>query len=194
MSYHIYTTEGIILKRTSFGEANLILYILTFDLGLIIASARSARLAVSKLRPALQEYTNVTLSCVKGKGGWKVTNVVALQNFYFDHPEYTHKTLAHIVSLLIKMMPGEASNPDVFKIIKEAFTHIKNLKEESVDNFEILVVLRVLFELGYVDKSSVSEKYIDAELNFDDEFLSGISTDKIKLVSVINNSLKASQL
>jgi recombinational DNA repair protein (RecF pathway) len=69
MSYHVYTTEGIILKRTPFGEANILLHIFTKDLGLIIASARSARLSVSKLRTALQEGSFVIISCVKGKGG-----------------------------------------------------------------------------------------------------------------------------
>ncbi len=170
------------------------LHILTLDLGLIIASARSVRLSVSKLRPAVQEYTNVSVSCVKGRGGWKVTNVVALQNFYFDQPEYTHKTLAQIVSLLIKMMPGESSNPALFRIVKEAFLQIKDLKKESVENFEIIVVLRVLFELGYVDKSSIPEKYFQDKLNFSEEVLSGISSDRVKLVVIINNSLKASHL
>jgi recombinational DNA repair protein (RecF pathway) len=32
---------------------------------LILASARSARLATSKLRPALQEYSLVNISCIK---------------------------------------------------------------------------------------------------------------------------------
>lgn len=194
MSYHIYTTEGIILKRTSFGEANLLLYILTAELGLIIASARSARVSASKLRPALQEYTHVTVSCVKGKGGWKVTNVASIQNFYFESPEYSHKTLAHIVSLLIKMMPGESHHPAVFEIVREAFVRAKDLKKENMEFFEIGVVLKVLFELGYVAKDSVSAKYIDTSNVFTTEMLENISVDKSMLVQVINNGLKESQL
>ena len=190
MSYHIYTTEGIILKRTSFGEANLLLYILTAELGLIIASARSARVSASKLRPALQEYTHVTVSCVKGKGGWKVTNVASIQN----SPEYSHKTLAHIVSLLIKMMPGESHHPAVFEIVREAFVRAKDLKKENMEFFEIGVVLKVLFELGYVAKDSVSAKYIDTSNVFTTEMLENISVDKSMLVQVINNGLKESQL
>ena len=84
MSYHIYTTDGIILKRKPFGEANVLLHILTEDLGLILASATSARSAHSKLRLALQEYSYCSASLIKAKNGWKVTNVVEKNNFYFD--------------------------------------------------------------------------------------------------------------
>src|SRR3954468_15203265 len=104
MSYHIYTTNGIILKRTPFGEANILLHILTEDFGLIMASARSARLSVSKLRTTLQEYSFVSVSCIKGKNGWKITNAVDKGNFYFEYPDYTHKVLAQISSVLLKMI------------------------------------------------------------------------------------------
>lgn len=194
MSYHVYTTEGIILKKAPFGEANLLLYILTADLGLIIASAQSARVSASKLRSALQEFTHVTISCVKGKGGWRVVNVAQIQNFYFDGPEYVGKTLAQVVSLLIKMIPGESNQPGVFYLIKDAFVQIKNIDKKDIEYFEILVVLRLLFELGYVDKNSVPEKYFRNDLVFSEGILVDLLSDKKLLVQVINNSLKESQL
>ncbi len=61
MSYHIYTTDGIVLKRTAYGEANIFVHVLTHDLGLIIASVQSARLSTSKLNSALSEYTFVSV-------------------------------------------------------------------------------------------------------------------------------------
>ena len=101
MSYHIYTTDGIILKRQVFGEANIFLYILTEDFGLIIGSARSARLSASKLRSALQEYQYISVSCIKGKNGWKITNALDKGSFYYNYPEHTHGVLAQVGSLLL---------------------------------------------------------------------------------------------
>lgn len=194
MSYHIYTTEGVILKRAPFGEANLLLYILTADLGLILASARSARVSASKLRPALQEYAHVTVSCVKGKGGWKVTNVASIDNYFFDSPEYTHKVLAQVVTLLIKMMPGEASQPVVFSLIKSAFSELKNVEKESLENFEMLVVLRVMFELGYVAKNELVGSFIENKSIWLHEVLGKVSKNRNEILGIINKGIKESQL
>lgn len=193
MSYHIYTTEGIILKRAPFGEANLLLYILTSDLGLIIASARSARVSVSKLRPALQEYAHVTVSCVKGKGGWKVTNVASMGNYFFGSPEYTHKVLAQIVFLLIKMMPGEENHPVVFSLVKSAFEEIKNIKSEDLESFEILAVLRIMFELGYVAKNYDIKIFLK-DNKWSDDILKEVSLNRNTLLAAVNKAIKESQL
>ncbi|MEQ1561180.1 MAG: recombination protein O N-terminal domain-containing protein [Nitrospira sp.] len=194
MSYHIYTTEGIILKRTPFGEANILLHVLTADLGLIIASARSARLSVSKLRPALQEYSHVSISCIKGKNGWKVTNVVDKGSFYFGLPEHTHRTLSQVASVLLKMITGESPHREVFETVKTGFDFLKNVDPENISNFETLLVLRILYELGYVVKDSETEIFLEEVNEWGDILLERIKENKIKVVAVINKALKESQL
>lgn len=194
MSYHIYTTEGIILKRAPFGEANLLLYILTSDLGLVITSARSARVSASKLRPALQEYAHVTVSCVKGKGGWKVTNVASIENYFFESPEYTHRVLAQVVTLLIKMMPGEESHPAVFDLVKNAFAELKNIGKENLEIFEMLVVLRLMFELGYVAKNELLENILDNNSDWSSSMFDRISENRNEILGIINKAIKESQL
>ncbi len=192
MSYHIYTTPGIILKRTPFGESNILLHILTEDLGLIMASARSARLFISKLRPALQEYTLALISCIKGRGGWKITNVIFLNSFYFEYPVFTHKVISQVTTVLIKMIQGETPHKEVFKIVKNGFVFLKNVKEEMVVNFETLIVLRILNELGYVVSDDSTFVFLNNDWN--DELLIKINLNKKSIVAVINKALKESQL
>jgi DNA repair protein RecO len=192
MSYHIYTTDGIILKRTPFGEANILVHILTRDLGLIMASARSARLYVSKLRPALQEYAHVSVSCIKGKGGWRITNVVSKGSFYFDYPKHTHKVISQITFVLMQMIQGETPQKEVFEIIKNGFGFLKDVREENIANFETLVVLRILNELGYVVKDSTTQIFLNDE--WSDGLLIKIKENKVDIVGVINKALKASHL
>lgn len=192
MSYHIYTTEGIILKRTPFGEANILVHVLTQDLGLIMASARSARLYVSKLRPALQEYAHVSVSCIKGKGGWKITNVVSKGSFYFESPKYAHRVMSQVTTVLMKMIQGETPHKEVFEIVKGGFTFLKNVKEDLVSDFEILIVLRILKELGYVVNDEDTNAFLGNE--WSDELLIKINISKKSIVAVVNKALKESQL
>ena len=194
MAYHIYTTDGIILKRTGFGEANILLRVLTEELGLIIASARSARLAVSKLRPALQEYAYVSISVIHGKGGWKITNVLEKNNFFFDLPEYSRGVLWRIVSVLIQMIPGESPHPEIFQTVRTGFEFLKSVLEKQLSEFECLMVLRILYQLGYVVSDSDTEIFLKESNVWSGELLAKISARKPALISLINNGLKESQL
>ena len=194
MSYHVYTTDGIILKRTPFGEANILLHILTSDLGLIIASARSARLYVSKLRPALQESAYVSVSCIKGKNGWKITNVASKGSFYFDYPEHTHKVVSQVFLILLKMIVGEIPESNIFTIVMSGLVSLKEINASNVAGFEALIILRILNELGYVGSNSEIENFLENKQDWGSDILELISSNKTSVVSVINKSLKVSQL
>jgi len=194
MAYHIYTTDGIILKRTGFGEANILLHVLTEELGLIIASARSARLAVSKLRPALQEYAHVSISVIHGNGGWKITNVLEKNNFFFDLPEHGREVLARIISVLIQMIPGESPHPEIFQTVRSGFEFLKTVLQEDIFSFECLMILRILYQLGYVVSDSNTEIFLNEQNLWNAELLAQISPRKALLISLINKALKESQL
>ncbi len=206
MSYHIYTTEGIILKRTPFGEANVVLHILTADLGLIMASARSARLSVSKLRPALQEYTLGSVSAVKSKNGWKITNVVETGNFFFEYPKYCHRTLAQISSVLLQMITGESPHPEIFQTVKSGFQtlgvwapltpSVGGWETGLISNFEALMVLRILHELGYISyRGDTSVEELLKNMNeWNTALLEKSGQNKKNIISLINKGLKESHL
>jgi DNA repair protein RecO (recombination protein O) len=194
VGYHIYTTDGIILKRSAFGEANILLHILTLDFGLILASARSARLATSKLRPALQEYSLVNISCIKGRNGWKITNVLEKKNFYFCNKIYQHRILSQISLVLQKMIPGESPHQEIFSTTKNAFDFLESLQDEESKNLEILLVLRILFLLGYVGDIDYARYFLMDTKKYDKEILERVEKDKNNLISLINKALKESQL
>lgn len=212
MSYHMYTTEGIILKRTAFGEANAIFHILTSDLGLIIASAQAVRLSASKLRSSLQEYSYITLATVKGKGGWKVTNAIAKENFYFEYPPFAQKFVSQIAGVLVRMMPGEERHPEVFNIVLNGFLNLKNreanpqiisgdarsaegrFREKNISNFECLMILRILYHLGYVSSDTQTEKFLSSTDEWSESILDDMNPIKKVLIEKINNGLKESQL
>jgi DNA repair protein RecO len=199
MSYHIYSTDGIVLKRTPFGEANIVVHILTRDLGLIIASAQSARLSSSKLSSALTEYSLVSLSVIKAKRGWKVTDARAKENFYFAE---THETnfrltrvmLAQISSFLLKMMPGEEPHHHIFETVLSGFNFLSAVSDSDIKNFEFIIVLRILYHLGYVAKNSEMEIFLTDTTAWTSALLAEAHTTRATLIHIINNGLKESHL
>lgn len=193
MSYHIYNTYGIIIKRTPFGEANILLHILTEDFGLIMASARSARLSVSKLRGSLQEYSYVYVSCIKGKNGWKITNAVDGGNFFYEYPDFTRKVLAQISSVLLKMIQGETPHKEIFQTVKNSFEFLKTISEKYLSSFETLTLIRILHQLGYVGNDSLAQLFVDNN-EWNVAILDKITENKIEVVGLINKALKASHL
>ncbi len=194
MSYHIYSTEGIILKRIPQGEASATFYILTEKFGLIIASARSVRVMVSKLRPALQEFENINLSCIKGKNGWKVTNVVSLGSYFFESQDFAKKILAQISSFLMRTITGELPHPKIFETVKSGFEFLRTLNKKEVSNFEVLIMLRILFELGYVEKNPDIRIYLDDLTKWSTGLLEKIEENKLETIAIINKALKESHL
>lgn len=193
MSYHIYTTRAIILKRKVYGESDTVLYCLTRDLGLIIASARSTRLMSSKLRASLQEFSLLDISCVKGKNGWKVTNAISDNNLFFSCPDDHRKVLVQISSILIKNIVGEMVHKEVFDVVKDAFTTLIKIRKEDLKDFEVLVVLKLMKEFGYVASENELGKYFDDRLSLEN-LLPHVKMERVRLVGLINKALKESQL
>lgn len=193
MSYHIYTTPGIILKRKNFGEADTLFHILTRDLGLILASARSSRLMSSKLRGFLQDYSEVSLSCLKSKNGWKITNVSSDGSTFSDYPEYSKKILSQVSTVLIKMIQGELANKELYEIVRSGFFEMTKTKESDIRALEILMVLRILNELGYVVKTERIEKFLDGRI-WESKLLQEAEIERIHTVEVINRAIKESHL
>ena len=190
----MYTTEGIVLKRNAFGEANVLFHILTYDLGLIIASAQSARLLSSKLRSSLQEYTHATVAVVKGKNGWKITNAIAKENFFFNYPEFSQKFVSQVSGVLVRMMPGEENNPDVFRVVLSGFKNLNNFQEKYISSFECLMMLRILYNLGYVSRDEQTEKFLVSGEEWGVVVLDEVILVKKYLIEKINKGLKESQL
>ncbi len=194
MAYNIYTTDAIVLKHLTSGDADLTLFVLTRDLGLIIASAKSARLDKSKLKGALQEYSYGSISFVRAQSIWKVTNAKSEGNFYFQNQKFGQEILARISRVLTQTIVGESPHKEIFEIVSSGFSILKDIEENDIANFEILIVLRILFELGYVAKEKNNEMYFKDPNDWGKEILDKTSKHRTMLVNLINTALKESQL
>ena len=86
--YHIHTTHALVVGMLPVGEKHYFVNLFTKDFGMIRAKAQSVRVNVSKLRFALQEYSFVNISLVRGKDTWRITNAEPIYNIYFELKEH----------------------------------------------------------------------------------------------------------
>ena len=165
MSYHIYTSRGIVLSERPMREADRIYTVMTRDLGLVRALATGVRKEPSKLRGNIEPFSLSAVSFVKGREYWRLTSAELIQRIS------SAPAMARPLALLEKLIQGESSNPELFSAVEEAVLSTEPYNEI----FEANMVSKILFHLGYLKKSDMT-------------------LDKKDLIIAINNGLQASHL
>lgn len=193
MPHIIYQTEGIILSKGNFGEAESVFSVFTEDFGKIRAAAQGVRHIKSKLRYNLDLFSYRRFSVIAGRHGsggfWKIVDAEEIspgRNIFSD----TAKTavFSRVASLLDRMVQGEERNPLLWSEIKNIFHFLRkeSVKKEELRDFEISAVFNILKNLGYIggvspNVESENRAFVSAE-------------DRQTAVSAINRAIKESML
>jgi DNA repair protein RecO len=196
MSYHIYTTRGLILSSRPFKEADRLYSILTENLGLIYARALGARKEGSKLRGQLEPFSLSSVSLIKGKNQWRLTSASLLEatSGIQKNKKKTYKALARGFSLLEKLVQGEEKHRELFEAIRDIFIFAKteDRTEEMFEALEVVLVARMLYYLGYLREEEGTHELVSAPLT--KEFLEKVESTKKPLIKLINEGIEASNL
>lgn len=195
MAHHIYTTDAFILDSTVSGEADRFFTLFTKDLGLVRALAKGVRLQKSKLRYNLQDFSLSKVSLVRGKDIWRLTNARLDESLYdkFRNEKAVLHVIAHIGALIRRLVGGEEKNERLFTILHDSFLFLPTREwGEELKMFEIIVVLKILENLGYLRKTTELEPFIKGE--WKETLLQQMSPHKALALREINMSLRESQL
>jgi DNA repair protein RecO (recombination protein O) len=197
MSHTLHKTDALVLGSTNIGEAHRYIDLLTRDFGRIRGVARSIRFERSKLRFSLQDFSFSSVDLVRGKEVWRIVGAQERANMFTElrGRVLEQEMVARMFALLRRLLPGEEENKELFGIIHYAlFFLIDNVSEpEAIRDFECLVVLRILHNLGYLAKDDSSESFLmSTEMTIED--LKKISMIRTAMVKKINRSLHESQL
>ena len=157
MSYHIYTTRSIVLAERPVREADRIYSVLTRELGLVRATALGVRKESSKLRGSIEPFSISFISFVRGKEHWRATSAEFVKRIV------PSPNVARPLALMEKLIQGEASHPELFDAIEQALQS----SESPDDMFEIRLVSRILFHLGYLKEADLilDKKYLIKAIN-----------------------------
>lgn len=187
---HKYETRGIILSRTPSGEANAFVTLLTPTLGLVRARAQSVRRSGAKLSAALVTFAESDLMLVRGKEGWRIVGAVLSENWFMKMERTnSRRRAARVSGLLVRLVAGEANDPELFPIIRGFLEALVTLPEDTHEAIEMLAALRALAVLGL----DVGEIPGEAAA-FTPTLLAAVEVDRTSYVARINRGITASGL
>lgn len=157
MSYTTYTTQALVCGSFDQGTSDKSFLLFTREAGMLFATARSVREEVSKQRHALQDFSRIRVSLVKGKTGWRVGSVESLKNdFSLAENREVRGSVVAFYRLLRRYIRGEEVSSELFDFAVSALdkmtTQIPNRKF-----LDLYVQIKVLGMLGYVDEKSIPD-------------------------------------
>lgn len=173
MAHQIYLTEGIILKKKDFGEADRLFYIYTEKFGMIMASAQGVRSEKSKLRGNLGLFAYGDFAVISSKDFWRlVDSRETLSPKLKQDSAEPVKIFAKTAELVMRMVKGEEKNEELWNQLKDLFLKLfsarneKNcLSKNELMDLEIKSAAVILKILGYMDKTPVSQKDLISAVN-----------------------------
>lgn len=172
MSRTIYQTEGIILGKSDFGEANRFYYIFTKEFGMISAAAQGVRYSKSKLRCNLDLFSCANFSLIAGKsaGGfiWRVIDAQENKSsamLAVDSDKL--KTFARVAKFLVRMIKGEEKNNFIWEEIKNLFLNLSggDSRNKNLHDLETAAMARILNNLGYMPDIPSSKSLLIPSIN-----------------------------
>lgn len=195
--YTKHHTTALVLTAHNSGEADRVYALLTPDFGKVYAKAHGVREHNARHKAALQPLSEAHVSLVRGKNGWRITNVTARRSFYAELA--TDKTkllvLVRVLKLTRRLVAGEGHAEKVFSIaVAFADKITSGLTKEHLACAETLTVLRLLDVLGYLKHNEQFTAFLSDVEDFSDAILSSFTPYSREAVNALNESLEASHL
>lgn len=149
-----YRTEGIVLRRSDFGEANLLLHIYTKEFGKIEAVGRSARKPQGKLKGLLEPFLYSDFMFVRGKKMDTVANSFVLESYLPLRGDFESVLAASAVTEIANRMTMTGYRDErVFRLILESLRFINEGTGEERRGAAILILF---FEINLLALSGFS--------------------------------------
>lgn len=189
--HKIQVTHGLVLRKRGVGESNTQVALLTEELGLLYASARSARKEVSKLRYGLETLTTARYSLLRGRNEWKLVGVESVERLGAEPSRARQQ--ASVARLLLRLVRGEEQSLELYTLALEGLRALGNTSsDEDAEALECILVLQLLAALGYVPQTLDSAWCITN--GYTQESIARAREERRTLVRIINESLRVSGL
>lgn len=178
-----FKTEGIIIKRRNYGEADRMLMVFTKYFGKLSIKATGVRKISSRRSPHVELLNHVQLTLYKGQGMPIVTEAQTLENFSSVKEDLTKVGFAyHLCELIDGLCAEEQEHESVFHLFSQT---LKKLSAIQINNKEELVStihefeIELLSQLGFFRKTNLSPTFNSSA------FIEQILEKKLKSIQII---------
>jgi recombinational DNA repair protein (RecF pathway) len=192
MSYQTYITDALVCGAKPSNTSDQSYLLFTRNAGMLFATARSVREERSRQRFALQEFSYVRATLIKGKAGWRIGSVEAHKNYYqLATNQASRVSVVAIFRQLRRYIQGEEPADELFDFCLEALELAFEERPNS-EEFNQIVSARMLFVLGYISRSTLPSELLDTPLNAVSGALS--ATARKQLTTALEQAEAASHL
>lgn len=193
--HQVYETDALILGGAAVGERDRVIALLSPELGLVRARVRGVRQIASKLRGSLEDWSLVKAYLVRGKGEWRLTNVVLLEQLF---PRLLASgglpSAARAARLVARLAKGEGDGGALHEALLSLARFAATPRDlRTLDAAETVCALRVLRGLGYLRETPSLEPLAVAGA-LDENVTLAAQDVRDEAVRAINEALVASHL
>jgi recombinational DNA repair protein (RecF pathway) len=158
------TTEGIVVRRSNFGEADRILTVITPYKGKIRVIAKGVRKITSRRAGNIEMLNKVRLQLYMGKGISILTEAQSLETFPKIKSDLVLSGFgSHIAELIERLLAEEQTNPEAYKLLVTVLTLMESSPRQLwIRAFEV----KLLATLGFWSQDQLqTTSDIEAILN-----------------------------
>ncbi len=164
-----YKSEGVVLKRINFGEADKIVTIYSKHFGKVTLLAKGIRRMTSRKRGSLEVFNQVSFFAARGKGMDIVTETELLDSFSLCRKELNKIAVAYQLCEMVDKLTAEGSEQEeVYVLLAGYLKNLKELKSEDNSNYLGTFGLSLLKILGFWPKDKQIPKNFKVSLFIED--------------------------
>lgn len=155
MSYQTYITDAIVVGSYANNTADKSFLLFTKRAGMLYASARSVREERSKQRYALQDFSLISVSLIKGKTGWRVGSVDTEGNIFGNALSRPARgSVVRVLKLLRRFVAGEEPHPELYDELVYGLRYLASDISSHRVLAEEIIEARILSVLGYISHTA----------------------------------------
>lgn len=155
ISPHVYTVEGIILKRRNVGEADRIITVFTKQYGKMRLLAKGIRRIISRRAGHLEVFSHVTLTLHKGRSLDLISEASAIRSgLLFDTDDVRLGFAYCMCELVDQLLADHQEHEDIFFLLRDSLNEL--LASNSQEVYQKLLgrfVHEMLWKLGFLQSS-----------------------------------------
>jgi DNA repair protein RecO (recombination protein O) len=164
MNQRSYSSEGIVLSRKNYGEADRILIIVSKDFGKLSLLAKGIRKIKSKKRGHLEIFSKIKFSAVRGNGMDIITEAETIDDFSLVRTNLNKISLAYYFCEVVSKITREDSHlSSIYNLLSNALNNLES--ESELKKLRFKFIHDLLSDMGYWPEG---EKIIDADIVLDD--------------------------